>query len=558
MPVLQVGGQSQRLSFAQDTTVYNPSPTVSILVGNLTPDTPIAPGGAFVLAGGRAYFVATADGSVVSVDLLQGLQGVIPSPGQIAAALITAGLAKDITLAATTTAVNTVDTTLGSPAQNTTTVNPNPYLFGGSSAGYTAINASEAITSNPAPGCPAAYALAITPNGASTVPQFTGGVFPVIPNNFYMARGAMCLPFTDANITGVQIGIAWFSDTAGSVQISSSAVTVQTPAANQWVWLNSGQPGYQAPSTAKSARIFMLIIGTANVAAADVWQATAMPVFTNLPGAPAQDSTIAHMHDRIANTGVPLTVLSQALAASTPINIVSPGTQNLGPFSFNQIGYSVYISLTSSTANLIPVKVTLTWSDSHLGGNPVGVEEWQFFPGASGVSNVVQGHGRTKGDTLNISVACMSGVGTVTGTISLAQNSRVYSRDDWRNNTLVPSVGIGVANPDLPNGILARGSPLIGTNNTSNFLLPLYCGLVQLLFGSTSLLADAVYAISCPTLPAGVFAIPAQGVNAANKVGTPIPIPIYLPRSQCELAVTNTNAANQNVDFFITMAEQTT
>lgn len=95
MSLLQVGKQAQRVSFTEETAVVNISP-VQILIGNNVPDTPISPLGAFNLAPGKDYWLATIDGSTQTISLLKGLRGILPSASDIAFELIQSGLAQDI------------------------------------------------------------------------------------------------------------------------------------------------------------------------------------------------------------------------------------------------------------------------------------------------------------------------------------------------------------------------------------------------------------------------------------------------------------------------------
>jgi hypothetical protein len=117
--VTRVSGQAQRISFDQETTVYNPSTSVSLLIGNVVPDTRIGPQGAFIMEGGKQYWIASQDGSVQDVDLLSGLTGAIASPGDVIASLITSTLPSLIATAVQTAGVPAID----NPAATFVTIN---------------------------------------------------------------------------------------------------------------------------------------------------------------------------------------------------------------------------------------------------------------------------------------------------------------------------------------------------------------------------------------------------------------------------------------------------
>ena len=336
MPETNVGLQPNRVIMAGDGpgVLVNRDLINTVILGlsnTITGDNPnsvsvLDPLVGIPFSGDTDIWAATITNAPVTVDYILGALAWNPSPGQQAAqlaAIAASTAATAANTAATETAVAGVNTTLGSPPQNATVVNPNPALTGGSNVGYTAFNATNPppVTATPLPGCPAAYALIITPNGASTQPNFTGGAFPATVGQFYMCRPAVCLPFTDANVINLQAGFDWYSDQAGTVKIGTSVTSFTVPPANQWVWLNSGSPGFQAPAGTVTAKFKIIMNGTVAVAAADVWQAAAMYAYTLQPGVPAQDSTLAHLHDRISITGIngslPVLLDTEVLSATS-------------------------------------------------------------------------------------------------------------------------------------------------------------------------------------------------------------------------------------------------
>jgi hypothetical protein len=561
----------------QSFNVYNGDLTNVLLVSHastpsLGDSIPVQPLTNATISGGAGQWYASAQTGTCAEITVSASSQISPSPAQIATQISLLGLATSANQAsqitqetaiaantsATETAVGTVNNTLGNPAQNTTTVNPNPYLFGGSSSGYSAFNGASAVTSTPVAGCPEAYALVITPNGASQFPGFTGGAFPVTIGNYYMARGAICLPFTDANIIAVEIGIAWYSDIAGTVQISTSDVSLQVPAASQWVWLNSGQPGFQAPATAKTGRIVMLIQGTANVAAGDIWQAACMPVFTNLPGPPAQESTLAGVHDRIANTGVPLlhgTInLANGSALALPINtaeyiIGSAGT----PVSFGGTGYDGYLSIDGATSPTV-VTIILNWYE---GTAQIDSQSYYVYVGQAGSPHNIYLKGPTRGNGLTVSLESAVNASTL-ATYNFNINGRTYLTDNWRSTNGIFQAGAGIATPeyDMTAGLIMNYSVSIPGSTTETLALPLWNGKFTLMASTTAAAANDLQVVILPSAESVTPPISPLLNAFAPATGLIGPLTdLYMRGAQCQIRLVNNAAGAETVDCVLMAAD---
>lgn len=514
--------------------------------------------------GDEDVYATVATGVSIQMDYMQNAQNWAPSPAQAAQQISALGLATAANQATQIANEAAINNTLGSPPQNATVVNPNPYLMGGSSVGYTAgAGAGIAVTSKPAAGAPASYSIVVTPGGGVTQPGFTGGVFPVTGSTKYQFRVGMVLPFTDVNITSVFVGLAWFSDAAGTVQISRGGSNLQVPPANQWVWLNSGTAGLVSPSNALSARLVVFITGTANVAAADVYQVAYMPVFTAVPGVPAQDSTLAHLHDRIAVTGTPLLHGYNAVRAPTSAFNVAVGTPQNFTFPIAKPGYIVQFGVTYAAAAVNPmIQVVMSWQDSAT-NTEIAREVW-YMNGNTTVLNTY-GKGPTKGNQLVVTITNMdtAGSGSVASvSFSLEETTQHIQRDDWRSGPL------GTISVNQPNALFINSTNdpfallpgwivhAYAGAETDYFLLPLYCGqaIIQATQGVNQTIAAVRMFAWDPSINNTDFRscpiIFSQQPTAANVYAGPFTV--NMPRCPCILQVTAGAAA-----VTINMAVQT-
>jgi hypothetical protein len=528
-----------------------------------------------VVDGSLDYWVIAQSGSPL-VDWMPGVTNWAPSPVQAAAQIIASGLATSANqvtqigqetttatntgtiatnTAATETAVTTVNTTLGNPAQNNTVVNPNPNLFNGSIVGYiTLLSAGSGIalaSPAPLPGCPAAYALSITPSGTVGFAGTAGGAFNVTPGQAYQARGAICLPFTDANLTNAIIGIEWYSDQAGTVPISHSTAFLPVPPANQWVWLNSGSPGFTAPGTAVTARITMQILGSSAIAVSDVFETAVMTVTTALPGNPAQEGTLAQIHDRIANTGAPNLVFAQQLVSEPANTALTSGTPvNTATVPVNQPSYDGYISISTSAAGPVYVTFNLNWLQN---GIVIATEVWNIICGTAANPHIIFPKGPTKGDHLQIEIISFSANATLVG-FQMYQHSRDYRFDDWRSVQCNAFQGASAPFSNAPG--LELGYRIIaaqGAGATDNIALPLFAGRVRLeanTASGTNDLGITITDVGSPGTTNGEVVYAAKSDSTGN-----INADINLPRSTVQISMHNGNAAAQETRWAVIIEE---
>jgi hypothetical protein len=492
-----------------------------------------------------------------------------PSPAQVAiseAGLATAanqvtGNTTAATIAtntgATETAVTTVNTTLGTPAQDRTIVNPNPYFYLGSLAGWSGTHASLAIPSAPLAGCPAAYAANVTPNGLATTAEADGGVFQCNVNNLYTPKAAINLPFTDANITQVEVDIKWYSDQAGTVQVAISHNTLPVPNASSWVWLEGAS--VNPPATAVTGRVAVNISGSADIAATDVFQIAAITVAANIAGSPAQEGTLSSLHDRIANTGTPLIVNRQYLLNQTVATAIGVGDTVIFPSSgtipVGQVGYDglITISAAGATTLLVPCEIIVTWYDN---GVVIDSQVYNVYAGQSTTSpHQIYIKGPTRGTAFSISFTNNSGTTSFTVQCQIFQNSRVYLFDLWRTIVGVFLAGTTALNllgdyETSGNYVLVLPPSSVGAGDTNSYVMPLYTGKVNISAATASLTTDMQVSLSNPISPAAV-----QGaiINVfSNSQGFVSPITeLGLPKDQLTANMHNGNAAIKNLSITI-------
>jgi len=286
----------------------------------------------------------------------------------------------------------------------------------------------------------------------------------------------------------------------------------------------------------------------------DATQTAVSTVNTTL-GTPAQhEDVVTTLPVNIAATGVPLLSKGTLVVNQGATVIAASGTANLGPFTMTQLGYEISVSLQANAASTTPfASVTLVWTDS-VSGAVVAKEQW-WLAGGSGVAQVYMGTGPTKGDTLNISVQNFDAVNSMTYTLVKTQNSRIYARDDWRQNTLnaVPTFTLPNQNPS--SNTLAELNPNIAGNTTAIRLLPLYAGDIQLCVANgAGTLVVSVEAISDQAISATAASL-AQFVLAAAAV---VNQKITLTRAVCQIVLQTTTATASQPGVFAAISEQQT
>lgn len=244
-----------------------------------------------------------------------------------------------------------------------------------------------------------------------------------------------------------------------------------------------------------------------------------------------------HKANAIAATGVPLLSLATNLANVGNTTIPIGGTSSRGPYAITQIGYEIFLSCECNSVSNSPFfTVQLTWSDS-ISGRTVAVEQWDLAATA-GVFQQYMGTGPTKGDTLNILFTNTDTVNTMTYVLSFTQNSRVYTRDDWRQLSTHTPPGFTNGNMSLGALILCETAASVPANGSNIRLIGLYAGQARIaITNGAQALSVTVSEIADPT--AGLGSSGALVYSSSVVANGTLNGDLQLPRSVCALALFN-------------------
>lgn len=294
--------------------------------------------------------------------------------------------------------------------------------------------------------------------------------------------------------------------------------------------------GTLSPSPAQiAAQISALGLATLDE---QINQNTSIPTNISTTGAP-----LLNLYNKIVSG------LSTLIAGGNSISLPASGFS----YPITQIGYEFLIECgTAQDTAIAPVSVIFTWSDSAT-GFVTATQVFNFYAsytGGGGPVHVVEGHGPSNGDQLNVEIYCSTSAVTVSYT--LLQTSRIYGRHEWRTEN---AAGIAITFPTMTYvscapaiDILASASISLAQNETETYLLPFYTGTC-ILSGTTTNDIDGIWQIrdTLTSLPYPVLA-QLSGGNTGPTV-------ITLPRDQCQLELENTDAAAQFVNVAITIQE---
>jgi hypothetical protein len=257
----------------------------------------------------------------------------------------------------------------------------------------------------------------------------------------------------------------------------------------------------------------------------------------------------------IAVAGVPLLTKSTAVDTDTVGAVAAGGTVTRGPFTIGQIGYEISISVKDNAPGTVPLfRADLTWTDS-VSGTTVATERWQFAVGANTASSqTIIGTGPTKGDTLSIVFTNLDTAGAaVAFSYAINENSRVYTRDDWRQMTTAAVTGFTNGNSDQAGNFLVNTSPSVPNGTTLSRIIPLYAGKVTFCFVCNSQPMTLSINSLDQSIAAGIGGTQIyQRLVAATTVINDF---CTLPRSPCFVSFDNTGAAAGSVTFSLVVDE---
>jgi hypothetical protein len=248
---------------------------------------------------------------------------------------------------------------------------------------------------------------------------------------------------------------------------------------------------------------------------------------------------------QIALSGVPL-LSAPTLVASVPAQSVGAiSNVTLGPYTIGQTGYEIGLTITCNNASVAcSVAVTMQWSDS-VTGLVVSTEGWELDASTVALGGQQYfGVGPTKGDTLKILLYNFDPTFAATVKIGITQNSRTYTRDDWRNQTLHATPGaIGPITNNFTANQLFLVSATLGASASLKYTLPLYAGRVKIIAYTSAQLIHITIQDNQYTFNNN------QWIGHTSATGYAGVVSDYasLPRTNCLLNIFNEAAVATNI-----------
>lgn len=258
---------------------------------------------------------------------------------------------------------------------------------------------------------------------------------------------------------------------------------------------------------------------------------------------------------QITLSGVPLLSSPVNVGHSTIQQTLNPSqtTTLLNNALITQIGYEVYFDFVTTNnimSGVFPF-VTLTWKDS-VSGQIVKNEIWNLAVGNVGFPIKFSGEGRTKGNLLTVSVTNVDAAVSIVYNWSLTQNSRIYTKDDWKciNTPGVPTIPNGTY--DTAANIICSTAPNIGAGSNASRFIAIASGAVSIWAFST-VAFDAFVTASDSSVGLSASGIWEGKVTAAG--GGILTGTFYNPRSTGVLILTNNGAAAATISAVIIASE---
>jgi hypothetical protein len=483
--------------------------------------------------------------------------GVGPSPIDVAASLILAGLA---TSANQTTAIANQQT-------NISTIEQGNAALGAINGNHVALHSMIGNSFFTDPNGNADLAGWVTRNGTAQ----TAGV-----------NGSTSLP------TGVSQNNGFFftaNGTApGQIQVggANTALVPVTPGAqvvSHW-WVNPqslASPAFVGHAYFNAAGTFIstLMVNTTLVGNANVWTkiygttvapanaawvdfvyglstpvngatfygAACIGYVSGVPGTLANDHAQA-----ISTTGSPLLHGYNALENPGTSSPLAAGASSSFTFSVKKPGYVIEFNVGFGAALNPLIQVTMSWQDDAT-NIEIAREVW-YMNGNTTNNCQTYGKGPTKANQLVVTLKNMDTVAAATVTWGLSETTQHIQRDDWRTGPL------GTINTSQPAGLFVNSTNdpfalmlgwvvhAYGIAETDYYLMPLYSGQCNINVVQTvsQVFTVRIYAWD-PTINAADFRncpiISSQTV-AALTAG---PFVVNLPRCPCILQVTSGPAA---------------
>lgn len=267
----------------------------------------------------------------------------------------------------------------------------------------------------------------------------------------------------------------------------------------------------------------------------------------------------------ISTTGAPPLVFKQVIDAligqSVPANssITRPAS---GKFALNQPGYEIQFNVATLGATAPVVSVELQWYDSTFGAL-MDDETYYFYSGDLN-GHFIHGRGPTKGDRVVVIITNRDPTSAVTVSYTLLQTSRTFTREFWHTITKAGAVpvfpGFTAITHNVTGNVLAAFSASVAASTTLTRIMPLYTGTARFMGVGASAAGQTTWSVQSVTDPLGSSEFPFQGINGQSGFSPDGTASLYvpdlaLPRSQCQLLITNSLTVAQTVIFEI-MAQE--
>lgn len=296
----------------------------------------------------------------------------------------------------------------------------------------------------------------------------------------------------------------------------------------------------------------------------DVWCMTqsGTAVVASIPGASGSQVSPLLIAEQIAASGTPLLGGIDFLKGPNATVTVAAASSQAVKVTFFKPGYVISINsaIGVSTATIPFIDVSLNWQDASSLVS-LDYQNW-VVPSTYSGTYVIRGTGPVRGPNLTITFKNLDPANAVTITYSVVESTQYTARDDWRGPIGGPgtagllgtnqwSPGTGTqANCDISAGILQSVfSGSVPANTELDFVLPLYCGQVNVNLSGVSALTTGLRIPTC--LPAvGYGGNAPLFLSSVNFEST-----FAFPRVPIMLAVQNTTASPISYSAFVNLLE---
>jgi hypothetical protein len=259
--------------------------------------------------------------------------------------------------------------------------------------------------------------------------------------------------------------------------------------------------------------------------------------------------------NNIASSGVPLLTLPTQVASNTTAATIASGASvTYGPYTVYQIGYEVLFSIYTAGVTATYCRVVMIWTDPAT-GLKVDQQIWWLIPGSDSSTNLAtyMGTGPTVNANLSIQFTAYNNSVVLTNLL-IHENSRIYTRHDWRtfNGTIALGGGIGSMTHDISGMVLAASLQNVTTGSHFTIYSALFCGKVQIWVHTASNGSDCTLTLNAiADQVTGVGNIFQQKTDATGNIN----VQVYIPRSQLQIVVSNANAATESCSFSMVLTD---